>query len=120
MALKGLTKSAQESKSTDQKIEDFISGSTKRIKNLECSQQVYRRFTFSLTEEVSKEIDDLLIDARVAKANRSVILETRFVPGNAQITLAVNVLLLSEKTFRLLLFSTIKYEPSKRKFGVLL
>ena len=75
MALKGLTKSAQESKSTDQKIEDFSSGSTKRIKNLECSQQVYRRFTFSLTEEVSKEIDDLLIDARVAKANRSVILK---------------------------------------------
>ena len=75
MALKGLTKSAQESKSTDQKIEDFISGSTKRVKDLECSQQVYRRFTFSLTEEVSKEIDDLLIDSRVAKANRSVILK---------------------------------------------
>ncbi|WP_436906180.1 hypothetical protein [Acinetobacter johnsonii] len=75
MALKGLTKSAQESKSTDQKIEDFINGSTKRVKNLECSQQVYRRFTFSLTEEVSKEIDDLLIDSRVAKANRSVILK---------------------------------------------
>lgn len=75
MALKGLTKSAQEFKSTDQKIEDFISGSTKRVKNLECSQQVYRRFTFSLTEEVSKEIDDLLIDSRVAKANRSVILK---------------------------------------------
>jgi hypothetical protein len=75
MALKGLTKSAQESKSTDKKIEDFISGSTKRVKNLECSQQVYRRFTFSLTEEVSKEIDDLLIDSRVAKANRSVILK---------------------------------------------
>ena len=75
MALKGLTKSAQESKSTDQKIEVLISGSTKRIKNLECSQQVYRRFTFSLTEEVSKEIDDLLINSRVAKANRSVILK---------------------------------------------
>ena len=75
MALKGLTKSAQESKSTDQKIEDFINGSCKRVKNLECSQQVYRRFTFSLTEEVSKEIDDLLIDSRVAKANRSVILK---------------------------------------------
>ena len=75
MALKGLTKSAQESKSTDQKIEDFINGSAKRIKNLECSQQVYRRFTFSLTEEVSKEIDDLLISSRVAKANRSVILK---------------------------------------------
>ncbi len=75
MALKGLTKSAQESKSTDQKIENFISGSTKRVKKLECSQQVYRRFTFSLTEDVSKEIDDLLIDSRVAKANRSVILK---------------------------------------------
>ncbi len=75
MALKGLTKSAQESKSTDQKIEDFINGSTKRVKNLEPSQQVYRRFTFSLTEEVSQEIDDLLIDSRVAKANRSIILK---------------------------------------------
>ena len=75
MALKGLTKSAQESKNTEKKIEDFINGSSKRVKNLECSQQVYRRFTFSLTEEVSKEIDDLLIDSRVAKANRSVILK---------------------------------------------
>ena len=56
MALKGLTKSAQEPKSTDQKIEDFISGSTKRVKSLETSQQIYRRFTFSLTEEVSQEI----------------------------------------------------------------
>lgn len=75
MALKGLTKSDQEYKSTDKKIEDFISGSTKRVKSLECSQHVYRRFTFSLTVEVSKEIDDLLIDSRVAKANRSVILK---------------------------------------------
>lgn len=75
MALKGLTKSAQESKSTDQKIDDFINGSTKRVKSLELSQQVYRRFTFSLTEEVSQEIDDLLIDSRVAKANRSIILK---------------------------------------------
>ena len=49
MALKGLTKSAQELKSTDQKIEDFINGSTKRVKSLESSQQLYRRFTFSLT-----------------------------------------------------------------------
>ncbi|WP_063454707.1 hypothetical protein [Acinetobacter johnsonii] len=75
MALKGLTKSAQEPKSTDQKIEDFISGSTKRVKSLETSQQIYRRFTFSLTEEVSQEIDTLLIDSRVAKANRSIILK---------------------------------------------
>ncbi|ENW84987.1 hypothetical protein F908_00188 [Acinetobacter sp. NIPH 284] len=75
MALKGLTKSAQETKTTEQKIEEFISGSSKRVKNLEASQQVYRRFTFSLTEEVSKEIDDLLVESRVAKANRSIILK---------------------------------------------
>ena len=75
MALKGLTKSAQESKSTDEKIEAFINGSSKRVKNLEASQQIYRRFTFSLTEEVSKEIDDLLVESRVAKANRSIILK---------------------------------------------
>ena len=75
MALKGLTKSAQELKPTDKKIEDFINGSTKRVKSLESSQQLYRRFTFSLTEEVNQEIDDLLIDSRVAKANRSIILK---------------------------------------------
>ena len=61
MALKGLTKSAQETKTTEQKIEEFISGSSKRVKNLEASQQVYRRFTFSLTEEVSKEIDEKML-----------------------------------------------------------
>ena len=75
MALKGLTKSAQETKTTEKKIEEFISGSSKRVKKLEASQQVYRRFTFSLTEEVSNEIDDLLVECRVAKANRSIILK---------------------------------------------
>ena len=75
MALKGLIKSSQELKSTEQKIEDFISGSSKRVKSLETSQQVYRRFTFSLTDKVSKEIDDLLVECRVAKANRSMILK---------------------------------------------
>lgn len=75
MALKGLTKSAQESKSTEQKIEEFITGSSKRVKSLEVSQQIYRRFTFSLTEQVSREIDDLLVESRVAKANRSIILK---------------------------------------------
>ena len=75
MALKGLIKSSQELKSTEQQIEDFISGSSKRVKSLETSQQVYRRFTFSLTDKVSKEIDDLLVECRVAKANRSMILK---------------------------------------------
>lgn len=75
MSLKGLTKAAQESKDNEQKIEEFINGSSKRVKSLENSQQVYRRFTFSLTEEVSQEIDNLVVECRVAKANRSIILK---------------------------------------------
>ena len=73
MALKGLKKADQESKQQD--IDDFISGASKRVKTLEKSQQKYRRLTFSLTEDVDKEIDDLLLNCRVARANRSIITE---------------------------------------------
>ncbi|WP_333617008.1 hypothetical protein [Acinetobacter variabilis] len=73
MALKGLKKSEQNS---DQDlVEDFIKGASKRVKRIEPNQQKYRRFTFSLTEDVNNEIDDLVINCRVAKANRSVILK---------------------------------------------
>ena len=73
MALKGLKKADQESKQQD--IDDFISGASKRVKTLEKSQQKYRRLTFSLTEDVAKEIDDLLLNCRVARANRSIIIK---------------------------------------------
>ena len=73
MALKGLKKADQESKQQD--IDDFISGASKRVKTLEKSQQKYRRLTFSLTEDVDKEIDDLLLNCRVARANRSIIIK---------------------------------------------
>ena len=73
MALKGLKKANQESKQQD--IDDFISGASKRVKTLEKSQQKYRRLTFSLTEDVDKEIDDLLLNCRVARANRSIIIK---------------------------------------------
>lgn len=73
MALKGLKKSEQNS---DQDlVEDFIKGASKRVKRIEPNQQKYRRFTFSLTEDVNNEIDELVINCRVAKANRSVILK---------------------------------------------
>ena len=68
MALKGLKKADQESKQQD--IDDFISGASKRVKTLEKSQQKYRRLTFSLTEDVDKEIVDLVLNCRVARANR--------------------------------------------------
>lgn len=74
MALKGLKKSDQDSKQ-EYLVEDFIKGASKRVKKIEPSQQKYRRFTFSLTEDVNQEIDDLVISCRVAKANRSVILK---------------------------------------------
>lgn len=73
MALKGLKKS--ELDSNQESIDDFIKGASKRTKKIEPKKQNYRRFTFSLTEDVNKEIDELLINCRVAKANRSIILK---------------------------------------------
>ncbi len=73
MALKGLKKSDQTDKQQD--IESFINGASKRIKTLEKSQQKYRRITFSLTEDVDRKIDDLLVECKVARANRSVIVK---------------------------------------------
>ena len=73
MALKGLKKSEQYSQQDS--IDDFIKGASKRVKKIEPTQQKYRRFTFSLTEDINREIDDLVINCRVAKANRSVILK---------------------------------------------
>ena len=73
MALKGLKKSEQVS--NDETIENFIQGATKRVKKIEPSQQNYKRYTFSLTEDVNQQIDNLLVNCRVAKANRSIILK---------------------------------------------
>ena len=73
MALKGLKKSEQVS--NDETIENFIQGATKRVKKIEPSQQNYKRYTFSLTEDVNHQIDTLLVNCRVAKANRSIILK---------------------------------------------
>ena len=73
MALKGLKKSEQVS--NDETIENFIQGATKRVKKIEPSQQNYKRYTFSLTEDVNQQIDTLLVNCRVAKANRSIILK---------------------------------------------
>lgn len=73
MALKGLRKSEQADKQQD--IESFISGATKRVKTLEKSQQTYRRLMFSLTEDVDQKIDNLLVECKVARANRSVIVK---------------------------------------------
>jgi uncharacterized protein YaaW (UPF0174 family) len=72
MALRGLTKSSK-NREKDQEINDFITGANKRINKLKNNEVTYRRLTFSLTENLDKDIDKLLIDCRVAKANRSMI-----------------------------------------------
>lgn len=75
MSLKGLKKSDNDHKQQD--IDDFINGASKRVKTLEVekSQQKYRRLTFSLTDEVDKEIDNLLVNCKIARANRSIIIK---------------------------------------------
>lgn len=73
MALKGLKKNDQSS--NQDQIDNFIQGASKRIKKIEPSQQNYKRYTFSLTEDINNEIDQLLVSSRVAKANRSIILK---------------------------------------------
>ncbi|MDR7656400.1 hypothetical protein [Acinetobacter junii] len=73
MALKGLKKADQDNRQQD--IENFISGASKRIKTLEKSQQKYLRLTFSLTKDVDKAIEDLIVDCKVARANRSIIVK---------------------------------------------
>ncbi|MCP5916393.1 hypothetical protein NL317_30695, partial [Klebsiella pneumoniae] len=40
------------------------------------SKAKYIRQTFSLTQEVSDQIDELLVKSRVARANRSIIVKT--------------------------------------------
>ena len=74
MSLKGLKRTPVQ-EPQDKSIDDFISGATKRVSELKASEQKYKRYTFSLTEDVSNQIDDLVLDSRVAKANRSLIVK---------------------------------------------
>lgn len=72
MALGSLKKSDHAGKEHD--IDNFISGATQRTKSLVCSEQKYKRLTFSLTEEVDGQIDDLIVKSQVARASRSAII----------------------------------------------
>ena len=74
MALKGLKREDQTSKN-EKLAHDFISGASKNIQELTPSNAKFQRYTFSLTEDVSEQINDLKVKCRVAKANRSIILK---------------------------------------------
>ena len=74
MALKGLKKENLAPKE-EVAINDFISGATKQVQSLTPSNAKFQRYTFSLTDEVSEQIDGIKVRCRVAKANRSIILK---------------------------------------------
>lgn len=72
MALGSLRKSDHAGKEQD--IDNFISGAAQRTKSLVCSGQKYKRLTFSLTEEIDRQIDELIVKSQVARASRSAII----------------------------------------------
>lgn len=74
MALKGLKREDQTPKN-EKAVNDFISGATKKVQELTPSNAKFQRYTFSLTEDVSEQINDLKVRCRIAKANRSIILK---------------------------------------------
>lgn len=70
--LKGLTKSTVEESAIDQ----FITGATQRVNDLKPSQQNFKRCTFSLDEETSIAIDELVVRSGHARVNRSTVIKT--------------------------------------------
>ncbi|MGK9156164.1 hypothetical protein [Acinetobacter radioresistens] len=68
--LAGLKKRDQPS-NEDKLVENFIAGADKRVKDLEVKQKKFVRCTFSLNEEVSILIDELVVKGQNAKASRS-------------------------------------------------
>jgi hypothetical protein len=72
--LSGLKKKTDElSDQVDKLVENFISGADKRVKDLEVSQKKFVRCTFSLNQELSELIDELIIKSNNARVNRSSI-----------------------------------------------
>lgn len=77
MALNGLKKETSVN-NNEEAVNDFISGAKKAVDKLTphpVSNAKFKRYTFSLTDDVSVEIDNLKLRCRVAKANRSIILK---------------------------------------------
>lgn len=74
MSLKGLGK--DERHGQDIKAEDFIKGATKRVAALKVGKErTFERYTFSLTPEISHEIDRLSLVPRDFRATRSDVLK---------------------------------------------
>lgn len=59
----------------DVSVDSFIGGANTHSLQKE-SKAKYIRQTFSLTQDVSDQIDELLVKSKVARANRSMIVKT--------------------------------------------
>lgn len=59
----------------DVSVDSFIGGANTHSLQKE-SKAKYVRQTFSLTQDVSDQIDELLVKSKVARANRSIIVKT--------------------------------------------
>ena len=70
--LNGLKKKVEISPE-DQLAEVFISGAEKRVRALETKEKKFIRCTFSLNDEVSQLIDELIVKSQNARVNRSSI-----------------------------------------------
>ena len=75
--IKGLKKGDRPEVEKD--AEDFIKGASKRSANTESQKQrkkqAYQRYTFSLTKEVSDDIDNLTFIPRAFRVNRSQVVK---------------------------------------------
>ena len=71
--LNGLNKKSLPTEN-DLKVDAFISGADKRVKSLEPSNKKFMRCTFSINEDVSKLIDELVVRGQNARISRSSIL----------------------------------------------
>lgn len=98
MGLGGLKKSET---TNTVSVENFIGGAnTHSLALAKESKAKYIRQTFSLTQEVSDQIDELLVRSKVARANRSIIVKA-----------AIQQLsLLSEEQLQLAVIQTINDE----------
>lgn len=71
MSLKGLGKADRESTAKDIQAEQFIKGARQRVTALTPSNAKFERCMFSLTAEVSAEIERLSLVPREFRASRS-------------------------------------------------
>jgi len=72
--LSGLKKKT-ESEVQEDLAHSFIAGAEKRIKDLETRERKFIRYTFSLTEEISELIDEMIVRSSNARVNRSNIVK---------------------------------------------